>query len=90
MPRRGRLPRAGHRVAVLVGEPVELEDLVGGCSAGGPEARRCAWRDIAERVAAALRALEERAPPNPAQAPRRGEAGGGRGEGALPAAEGES
>lgn len=90
VPRRARLPRAGHRVSVLVGEPVDLDDLVGGCSAGGAEARQCAWRDIAARVAAALRALEARAPANPAQAPRRREVVKGRSEGALPAAEGEA
>jgi hypothetical protein len=91
MPRKGRLPRAGHAVHVVVGDPVELSDLVAACSAADGEARRCAWRDIAERIAAALAALEAAAPRNPDQVPtRHGAEAARRPEGALPAVEGEA
>ena len=36
LPKHGRVPRAGQRVAVLVGEPVPLDDLAPRCL--GPDA----------------------------------------------------
>jgi hypothetical protein len=63
MPKHARLPRLGHDVAVVVGEPVDLSDLTCRCNQAG-EDPRAVWRDITLRIGHALRQLERRAPPN--------------------------
>jgi monolysocardiolipin acyltransferase len=74
MPRRARVPRAGRRVDIVVGEPVALEPaLIARCGAADEAGRCAAWRDIAERVGDALRELEARAPPNVDQTAARDE-----------------
>jgi hypothetical protein len=63
MPRKGRIPRPGHTVTVVVGEPVPLDDLTCGCTRDS----EAVWLAITERVGGALRGLEARVPPNPSQ-----------------------
>ncbi|KAK9831538.1 hypothetical protein WJX81_006941 [Elliptochloris bilobata] len=63
LPKHGRVPRAGQRVAVLLGDPVPLDDLAPRCL--GPDvALPQVWREIAQRVCEALADLESRSPPN--------------------------
>jgi monolysocardiolipin acyltransferase len=84
MPRRGRIPRAGHDIHVAVGEPVYLEDLAARCGKEG-EDQRCVWGEVAGRIAVALRELEARVPPNWDQVPgREAEEMARRSEGAMP------
>ena len=64
MPRGSRVPRTGHTVTVTVGEGIDVSDLARGCSSPDP---RLTWAAIAARVEAALKRLEEGAPPNPDQ-----------------------
>ena len=42
LPRHGRLPRAGHSVAVVVGQPIDLADLT--CRSAGVRVCGVAWR----------------------------------------------
>lgn len=63
------MPRAGHEMRVVVGQPVPLADLQAKCAACRNEAeRRLLWAAITERVDAALHELEARNPPQPAAA----------------------
>jgi monolysocardiolipin acyltransferase len=69
MPRRARLPRVGNDVDVVVGDVIKMEDLAIRCGKEG-EDQTCVWKDIASRVAEALRELEKSAPrPNIDQVP---------------------
>lgn len=88
LPRRGRIPHAGHTVTVLVGEPLQMEDLAIRCRAtkvASEEEQRCVWQDVATRIEKVLRALEAQVPPNFDQVPRgHGIEASRRSEGALP------
>eukprot|EP00887_Chlorella_sp_A99_P007893 scaffold20.g7893.t1 len=88
LPKRGRLPRAGNHVHVVVGQPLDLRDVTCRCNQPG-ENQQAVWHDITARVQQALLVLEVAAPPNTDQV-----AGGRRAhqeererssEGALPA-----
>ncbi|PSC70805.1 phosphate acyltransferase [Micractinium conductrix] len=63
MPKHAVVPRPGHQVHVVVGEPMDLADLTCRCGQAG-EDQRAVWRDITHRIGEQLRALEKRAPPN--------------------------
>lgn len=63
MPKHAVVPRVGHKVHVVVGEPVELADITCRCKQAG-EDQRAVWRDITHRIGDSLRALEKRAPRN--------------------------
>jgi hypothetical protein len=45
LPRHGRLPRAGHSVSVVVGQPIDLADLT--CRSAGVHVCGVAWRGVA-------------------------------------------
>lgn len=92
LPRQGRVPRVGRHVAVAVGPPIPMHDLAARCGQGDVEQQRCVWREVTDRIAAALVALEARLPPNVAQPPRRRgrDDAGKASEGALPVTAGES
>lgn len=68
LPRNGRVPRAGQRVDVAVGEPIHMEDLAVRCREETDD-QTCVWKDVAARVGAALRELEKKSPPNFDQVP---------------------
>ena len=48
---------------VVIGQPLDLRDVTCRCNREGEDQRQV-WRDITQRVQAALAALEEVAPPN--------------------------
>jgi monolysocardiolipin acyltransferase len=89
MPRRARVPRVGNDIDVIVGDTINMDDLAARCGKER-EDQKCVWKDIASRVAEALRELEKRAPrPNIDQVPGREEVEMQRhSEGALPEAVG--
>ncbi|KAI8468805.1 MAG: hypothetical protein J3K34DRAFT_522623 [Monoraphidium minutum] len=66
MPYHSALPRAGHEVTVVVGEPLDLAPLTCRCNRPGEDQPEV-WRDIAAALREALLVLEARAPPNPNQ-----------------------
>ncbi len=90
MPWKARFPRPGNHVTVVVGEPVDLSHITCRCNREG-EDQGAVWRDITEALGEALRALEQRVPPNvaqdtgPAGAVRQGgeQGNGGKGGGEL-------
>lgn len=63
MPKKAVVPRPGHSVHVVVGQPVELSDLTCRCNQEG-EDQRLVWRDITHRIGESLRQLEQCAPRN--------------------------
>lgn len=69
MPRGARVPRIGHSVHVVVGEPLELDDVLCRCGEHGDQ--ETVWRELTERIGKALLALEAKSPPNTNQEQRR-------------------
>ena len=66
MPKGARIPRVGHAVSVVVGEPLNLDDVI--CKCGDQRHNQEAvWRELTERIGKALRALEQESPPNTSQ-----------------------
>lgn len=65
MPKGARIPRAGHAVHVVVGQPLHLDDVLCRCGDGDKEA---VWKELTERIGEALRTLEAESPPNTDQA----------------------
>jgi len=90
MPRRARIPRFGNDIDVVVGDVIHMDDLAIRCGKEG-EDRKCVWKDIASRVAEALRELEKKAPrANVDQVPGKEDVEmQRRSEGALPEGAGE-
>eukprot|EP00877_Chromochloris_zofingiensis_P009947 jgi/Chrzof1/5205/Cz15g16090.t1 len=66
MPYRSMLPRIGHTVHVVVGEPVDLSHVTCRCNQPGQDQQQV-WRDIAAAMRDALQDLEPKVPPNPNQ-----------------------
>ena len=86
LPRKGRFPRVGQTVVVTVGRPIYMDDLAARCKSEQGEGQKCVWKEVAERVGEALRALEKVSPPNVDQVPGNEEAEmKRRSEGAMPA-----
>lgn len=67
MPKGAIIPRAGHKVHVTVGLPLDVSDLTPSCAAQSEREQHQAWRGITARIAAALLELEEQSPSNPVQ-----------------------
>lgn len=78
-PYKARLPRVGHDVKVLFGEPLDLSDLTCNCNKAGVDQQKV-WQEITGRVRAAMVELEDQSDPNTDQinvgrAPQRHESG---------------
>ncbi|KAL6774096.1 PGA6 [Auxenochlorella protothecoides x Auxenochlorella symbiontica] len=63
MPYRAVVPSVGRWVHILVGQPVELEDISCRCNRPGHDQKQV-WRELTARIGQALQDLEARAPPN--------------------------
>ncbi|KAK9837621.1 hypothetical protein WJX74_001596 [Apatococcus lobatus] len=63
LPKGSVVPRVGHEVTVLVGEPIDLSDITCRCNQSDIDQQQV-WKEITARIRAAMVELEDKAPPN--------------------------
>lgn len=66
LPMHHLVPRVGHQVDILVGQPLDLADITCRCYVQGEDQRQV-WKDIALRMHRAAEELQAQSPENPNQ-----------------------